>query len=114
MLKNALNEMADIAHGYPCGMEGIDTFEDWTTALRKMAAGFEAAQSIVEDTYYVHHTGYKMTSGETDERGLIPVDITHNNDGDDYETRRRKEAEQRAIFEEGVDLFKLYFFNLWD
>lgn len=90
-MPNAIQDLIDSLHGAP-----PDLFDDdaenqtwkWEEVLGKIRDGFLAGRSLIDTDY-------------------IEID-------DSREVWLPKQEKLQAKFDEGMDLFKKYFFNLWD
>lgn len=97
----AVDKLRTNDFGYPSGLEP----EQWTQILTEIADGFRAGKLIGE----VPEEFITLSETEIDDlfgRGPKPIY--------DWDGIGAYQAEQRKKFEHGMDLFKQYFFNLWD
>jgi len=91
VIPGGIQTLIDNLHGAPVDLmdEGDnDPLSKWRETLEKIRDGFLAGQKIIDMDFWVI--------------------------GDDAETNMKMENRLRAEFEEGMDLFKKYFFHLWD
>lgn len=91
----------------------------WNDILDKIIKGFEAADQIIDgggptwDSYFleyekIHGGALDWTSVEcNDTRDTLWKDLNMN------ERLKKEQEEHYAVFNEGMNLFKEYFFNLW-
>ncbi len=85
MLPEAICDLRDNVIGYPCSLESS---EEWEDVLTQIADGFDAGKQLQE--------------GPVDASDLTVY-------GDDASA-----DELQARFDNGMELFKEYFFDLWD
>lgn len=116
ILPPMIRKIKDNIHGCPVEFAGEDnkhdTVEDgcikWAAVLEKMAAGFDAAKKM-DDAEYLDKVPLKEGEKPSGHMGKIWPDV-------DFKyvinEEKRKLLEQQQ--EEGLDLFRKYFFNLWD
>lgn len=95
----ALGEMIKYVHGHPSNpfskKKGeIKNITDWKVILRKIKKGFDAANQIMNNEYVVEANPKKGRSY--------------------YRHNKAKHDRLYREFNEGMDLFKKYYFNLWD
>ena len=86
-LPKVLRKMKKGLHGYPMECKDI---KEWKAIIEKMAVGFESAQKLLNLDY--------MIKGKKDS----------------YKENKIKRKKFEKQFDEGMNLFKKYFFNLWD
>ena len=104
--------------------------QDWENILIKIREGFKAAKDVSSDSYFEIEE-YPMRK---DSKGkILPIEweavegegkLSRMKDIDDPEHKEKLERwnkhyeawreERNKTFEEGMDLFKKYFFALWD
>ena len=78
-------------HGAPTDLfdeEAENPTWRWEETLDKIAEGFDAGKSLIDDDYIVEN--------------------------DSLEDRIKRVEELQIKFDEGMELFKKYFFHLWD
>ena len=88
-----LKDLRKHRHGYPVSLNSV---EEWDAILDKIILGWEAADRVCNDEYYLK-TGFPEKRFEGD------VEIWYNESLKDQKT-----------FEEMMPLFTKYFFGLWD
>lgn len=96
----ALKQMIEYGNGHPGHLKDL---KEWHGILRKIIKGFEAADGLAENDYF---TKVKLDKPEKDFMG----------DEVDYKLVKNVKLEKKlkAEFDEGMKLFKEYYFNLWD
>ena len=105
-LPKLIREMKKMAHGYPSSHTGkseIKNIKQWKEILEKIAKGFDAAKKI-ENTDYMKKIKLKKPK----------KDIFGKDSYVDYKFDKKCYNKLNKEFEEGVELFKKWYFNLWD
>lgn len=101
--------ISDPKSGYPTNFEEP---EEWDTVLLKIKAGFEAAIDLANEKYIDNYiTGYHDEEAHGTDGSTF---IIHDMPILDIDGIKKKESELKDIFNIGMDLFKEYFFALWD
>lgn len=90
VLLGLMKKYEEDTNGYPCSFK---TAEEWHVVLKKIITGFEAMKEVCDESYW---------GGCKNKNGAIDMDIVK------IETDKRV-----AKFNEGIDLFKKYYLNLW-
>lgn len=94
------------SHGFPYSIEKgteEENINNWHNILDNILYTFKTCKSIIEgDVYYLSSKEY------TEERFDIYTRMVQETSG------RLLNREETEKFEKGFDLFKEYFFNLWD
>jgi hypothetical protein len=123
-----LEELKNSKHGCPMIMvpEGDDSTEytdddwnivkeNWNKTIDIMIDGFRAAKEIMDGefpSWDIYHNEYEKRYGEWDmhdhEKGHKLMEELNTWDG-----IKKEEAAIMVRYNEGMDLFKKYFFNLW-
>lgn len=94
------------------GMDDEEAEQKWEDVLKDILAGFKAAISLCQDDYIDDYvTGYRDEECNKTDGSTF---IMHNWPILDYDGIKKKEEELKATFNKGMDLFKEYFFGLWD
>jgi len=94
--------------GYPCEL----TEGQWIDILNKIINTFETAKRIGEnDTFYI--SSKEFTTERYEEYCKIADNLNKIKDEEDNYIRVL-DLKQSKRYEEGFDLFKKYFFSLWD
>ncbi len=106
IIYNGLNRLQTIKHGFPCGLDenSEKDEEKWDRTLQTMIDGFEAANEVCEDSFI------DKCCSKTETENFLGIEVPKL-DIDKYEKECniRKEKLSKAM-----DLFKKYFFDLWD
>ena len=104
-----LREMKSFVHGYPGApfkkkiKNDINSIKEWKNILEQMANGFESAGKIANHEYMKEVKLKKARKDMFGEDSYI-----------DYRFDKRYYNKLYKEFEEGIDLFKRWYFNLWD
>ena len=95
--------------GYPAQFE---TPEEWDAILLKIKDGFKAAVDLTNENYIDNYiTGYRDEEAHCTDGSTF---IMHDMPILDIGGIKKKESELKDTFNTGMDLFKEYFFGLWD
>uniref|UniRef100_A0A6H2A2Q0 Uncharacterized protein n=1 Tax=viral metagenome TaxID=1070528 RepID=A0A6H2A2Q0_9ZZZZ len=100
-----LRRLRKIAHGHPCG---LDTPGEWDKILDEMIEGFEAAKRVCDDDYLD-----KVQPGWFDPKARLEGNYKTIKKESILECARLSHADQK-LFEQRMELFTKWFFNLWD
>ena len=103
-----IRELKNEVHGYPSDpfnkeKQEIKSIKDWKNVLEKIAIGFDAARKIDGHEYIKE---VKLKKPRKDMFGKDSY-IGHKIDKKHYDKLYKE-------FEEGIELFKKYYFSLWD
>ena len=103
-----IDEFIKMHHGYPCDL----TNEEWEQTLNKMSTCFKNAKDRIFgfDNPYTKEmqAAYTLENGQFKSTASNEIKEKYNK----YEEEQRKIYRQNL--EEGLDLFKTHFNDLWD
>ena len=107
-LPKIIRKLAKNAYGYPASINKKDKKEfknikDWKNTLEKIAKGFDAAGKIDRDEFMKKIKLKKPRKDMFGEDSYI-----------DYKVDKKYYKQLTKEFNVGIELFKKYFFNLWD
>lgn len=108
-LPKILRKMKSFVHGYPSTpfkkkiKNDIDSIKEWKNILEQMAKGFESAEKISDKEYMKK---IKLKKARKDMFGQDSYI--------DYKFDKKYYNKLYKEFEKGIDLFKRWYFNLWD
>jgi len=107
-----IKQLKEDTHGYPGG-EDINSLEEWQKILDKMILGFEAAKRIQETKNWVENDNNEMYTIPSKDGGR---EIKFTNPWSDEQVKEFKRLDDLDFetFNEGMELFGKYFFNLWN
>lgn len=91
VIASGLKSLEKNAHGHPMNVKSM---EEWSEVLKKMIIGFEAAVQLDTESFALF-TKQKNGSYKMETNMALVADLSKKKD-------------------EALDLFKIYFGNLWD
>jgi hypothetical protein len=103
-----IKELKRTTHGVPVGLTG----EEWGCMLDKIVLGFEAGKRLADSENWVMNEGMSI---DIDEHGACnELKIRKPWSTEQIKTFKELDEKDNKAFDEGMELFHKYFFNLWD
>ena len=111
IIPDMLRQLKRDTHGFPADL----TEEKWNEILDKIILGFEAANKLNSDENWEMNKGNEMvTTPHEKNPNLARISWTNPWTEEQIKHFRELDEKDKKIFDEGMELFHQFFFNLWD